>query len=162
MYERSPIEWKWSELTAPGRKSFLDSALFALAMVLLWLLPIQCHAQKFYTYIGDIGTDSVLLAWGTTEGNGNTIGRDSIPLEGVSVEVAGRRIEPEQNWVVVDGLLPDTAYSYRVLLDQRIVGEGTVRTYPKKSEKLSFFRTRRLRDREAASIRNCRGYVAGV
>ena len=112
--------------------------------------------------MGRIETDSVLLAWGTTEGNGNTIGRDSIPLEGVSVEVAGRRIEPEQNWVVVDGLLPDTAYSYRVLLDQRIVGEGTVRTYPKKSEKLSFFRTRRLRDREAASIRNCRGYVAGV
>lgn len=139
MCERSQIEWKWSELTAPGRKSFLDSAPFALAVVFLWLLPVQCHAQKFYTYIGDIGTDSVLLAWGTTGGRGNTIGRTSVSLGKATVRIGDQEIFSEHNWVLVRGLLPDTAYSYEVSVGEKRSGAGTVRTYPEKSDKLAFF-----------------------
>ncbi|MBF8305095.1 MAG: Metallophos protein [Acidobacteria bacterium] len=63
--------------------------------------------------MGRVGTDSFLLAWGTTDGDGNTIGRDSVPLGSAVVEVAGRRVSSERNWVEVTNLAPDTEYPYR-------------------------------------------------
>jgi len=80
----------------------------------------------------------VLLAWGTTEGKGNTIGRGSLPLEKATVKLADQRISSQQNWVVVDGLRPNTEYSYEVTLGSQRIGGGTVRTCPEKPEKLAF------------------------
>ncbi len=117
-------------------------SLWTLCFLLLFPFPAQ--AQKIYTYVGRIETDSVLLAWGTTEGGGNTIGRGSVSLGKVTVKLGDRQIASDRNWVVVGGLRPDTEYPYEVTLhemplgNQRI-GGGTVRTYPDKSRKLAFF-----------------------
>ena len=108
-----------------------------LLLALFFILPAQ--AQKIYTYVGRVGSDSFLLAWGTTAGNGNTIGRNSVPLGKAVVEVAGRRIPSDRNWVEVNNLSPDREYPYRLLLDGRLAGEGTVRTHPAKATKLAFF-----------------------
>ncbi|MCZ6489057.1 MAG: metallophosphoesterase [Acidobacteria bacterium] len=110
----------------------------------LLLFPFAAQAQKIYTYVGRIETDSVLLAWGTTKGSGNTIGRSSVSLGKVTVRVGNRQIASERNWVVVDGLRPDTQYTYEVTLHEmplgnQKIGGGTVRTYPDKSRKLAFF-----------------------
>ncbi len=105
----------------------------------LLLLSFPAHAQKIYTYVGRIETNSVLLAWGKTEGSGNTIGRGSVSLGKVTVKVGNRQIVSERNWVVVDGLRPDTEYPYEATLGKQRIGGGTVRTYPDKSRKLAFF-----------------------
>lgn len=107
-----------------------------------WILlcvAFSAHGQEISTYVGRIATDSFQLAWGTTQGKGNTIGRDSILRETVTVKVAGRRISPDRNWVIVQGLLPDTEYTYELTLGDRKIAEGTVRTYPEKAQKLAFF-----------------------
>src|SRR3990172_12263812 len=96
-----------------------------LLLLLAVFLPIHAQGQKVYTYVGRIGTDSFLLAWGTTEGKGNTIGRNSVSLGKATVEVDGRQFHSEQNWVEVSGLAPDTEYSYRVLLAESEIGKGT-------------------------------------
>ena len=112
-------------------------SLWTLCFLLLF--PFAAQAQKIYTYVGRIETDSVLLAWGTTEGSGNTIGRNSLSLGEVTVKLGGRQIASDRNWVVVGGLRPDTEYPYEVLLGNQRIGGGTVRTYPDKSRKLAFF-----------------------
>ncbi|MGH9785044.1 MAG: metallophosphoesterase [Terriglobia bacterium] len=115
--------------------NFLRSAL--LLASLFFATPLA--AQKVHTYVGRVGTDSLLLAWGTTDGDGNTIGRGSVPLGSAAVEIAGRRVPSERNWVEVTGLSPDTNYPWRVLLDGKVVGEGTARTNPVRATKLAFF-----------------------
>jgi hypothetical protein len=46
-----------------------------LGRLLVWMfLPLTAGAQRFYIWFGQIGTRSVLLAWGTAAGKGNTIG----------------------------------------------------------------------------------------
>jgi hypothetical protein len=115
--------------------TFLRSAL--LLVSLFFAVPLQ--AQKIHTYVGRVGTDSFLLAWGTTDGDGNTIGRDSVPLGNAVVEVAGRRVPSDRNWVEVSNLAPDTEYPYRLLLNEKVVGEGTARTHPERVAKLAFF-----------------------
>ena len=101
--------------------------------------PASSSAQKIYTYVGRIASDSFLLAWGTTEGSGNTIGRGSVPLGKAVVEVDGRQVPSERNWIAVKDLAPDTAYPYRLLIAGRVVARGTVRTFPQAATKLSFF-----------------------
>jgi hypothetical protein len=102
--------------------------------------PLDIHAQKVYTYVGRITTDSFLLAWGTAAGGGNTIGRTSKPMGSAVVEADGRRFPAdEQNWVEVTGLSSDKAYPYRVLINGREVSSGQIRTFPKTSQRLSFF-----------------------
>lgn len=101
--------------------------------------PSLLSAQRIYTYVGRIGPDSFLLAWGTAEGGGNTIGRASTPMGEAVVEAAGRRIPASRNWVEVNGLSPDTEYPYRVLLDGKLAGEGVVRTESERATRLAFF-----------------------
>jgi hypothetical protein len=115
--------------------TLLRSAL--LLVSLFFAIPLP--AQRVHTYVGRVGTDSLLLAWGTTDGDGNTIGRDSAPLGRAVVEVAGRQVPAQRNWVEVTGLAPDTEYPYRLLLDGKVVGEGAARTNPTRATKLAFF-----------------------
>ena len=103
------------------------------------LFPTPSSAQKIYTYVGRVGTDSFLLAWGRTDGDGNTIGRNSASLGPAFVEVAGRRIASPRNWVEVRNLSPDTEYPYRLTIRGSIAGVGTVRTHPERASKLAFF-----------------------
>jgi hypothetical protein len=119
-----------------GGKSLLRGALL-LAAVFCCAHPL--FAQKVHVYVGRIGTSSFLLAWGTAEGSGNTIGRNSVPLGSAVVEVAGRRVPSDRNWVEIINLSPDTEYSYSLRINGRIAGEGTVRTEPERASRLAFF-----------------------
>ena len=53
---------------------------------LLFVLAFQANAQRFYTYVFDLGPDYVELAWGTTGGD-NTIGRSSPSFGDATVEI---------------------------------------------------------------------------
>lgn len=96
-------------------------------------------AQTTHVYVGRIETESAVIAWGTTGGSGNTIGRDSVPLGKATVSINGRIIPSERNWLQVDGLKSDTQYPYEVHVDGRKLGGGTVRTYPRRADRLTFF-----------------------
>src|SRR5262245_29264716 len=92
-----------------------------------------------YTYIGNIAMHSVLIAWGTVGGPGNTIGRDSRPMGKAVVKVGETSVPSDRNWAEVTGLKPDTLYDYQVQVDGQKIGDGKVRTYPEKATKLCFF-----------------------
>lgn len=116
-----------------------------LARRVCWILflvavSLEARSPKIYTYVGRITSDSFLVAWGTAEGKGNTIGRGSVSLGPAVVEANGRSFAAERsNWAEVTGLDPDREYPYRILIAGREVGRGQVRTFPKTAERLSFF-----------------------
>jgi hypothetical protein len=96
-------------------------------------------AGATYTYIGQIGMATVTIAWGTLGTPGNTIGFDSKPMGKAVVKVGNRTVQSDRNWAEVTGLSPDTAYDYEVQVDGKKIGDGKVRTYPEKAERLVFF-----------------------
>lgn len=110
-------------------------------LFLAWLaLPPSAADGRFFTYIGDIGSDRVLVAWGTADGRGvNTIGRDSVSHGVATVSLNGIRTVQDRNWVEVAGLAPDKVYRYTVTLAGKQIGAGEVRTQPAKAERLEFF-----------------------
>ena len=102
-------------------------------------MPLAASAQKFYTYIGDLGPTHALIAWGTTDGS-NTIGRTSKPHGKAVVQIDGKSITvADKNWTVVEALKPDTNYPYQVLLNGKSIANSQLRTWPEKSDKLRFF-----------------------
>jgi hypothetical protein len=101
-------------------------------------LPFFSTAENFYCYVGQLEARSALLAWGSVGGSGNTIGRDSKPLGNAVVRIGGRAVCSERNWVVADGLMPDTAYDYEIEIDGRIRGKGRLRTWEERSERFCF------------------------
>ena len=104
----------------------------------LFVFAFGADAQKFYTYVDDLGPDYVELAWGTADG-ANTIGR-SAPSKGeATVHIAGRTLATRANQIVVGDLTPDHDYAYTVSLGGQTVGQGEVRTWAAKSQKLVFF-----------------------
>jgi hypothetical protein len=108
-------------------------------VLLLACLPIVAHAQKFYTYVGDLGPTHAVIAWGTTAGD-NTIGRSSRSHGKAVVKIDGKDIAvSDKNWTLVQGLKPDTNYPYQVLLGGRSIANSQLRTWAEKSDKLRFF-----------------------
>lgn len=107
-------------------------------LLLFLALAVSAFAQKYYVYVGNVNTDSALLAWGTTDGN-NTIGRSSVSHGEATVKIDGRSLSSRQNWIVIGNLKPDTSYPYEVALHGQTVGKGTVRTWPVSATKLVFF-----------------------
>ena len=74
--------------------------------ILVWLvLPLAGFAQKkFFTYVGDVGPDHALIAWGTTAGE-NTIGRSSRSHGPAVVRIDGRNLDvTDKNWLEINGL----------------------------------------------------------
>ena len=63
-----------------------------VVLLLAIAIPLQAQSGRIYTYVGRITADSFLLAWGTADGEGNTIGRSSVSLGSAVVEVDGRRL----------------------------------------------------------------------
>jgi tartrate-resistant acid phosphatase type 5 len=106
----------------------------------LFLLAFALHAdaQKFYTYVMDLGPDYVQLAWGTTAGE-NTIGRSSPSFGNATVEIANRKLISVGNSITVGDLAPDRSYKYTVSLRDKTLGQGEVRTWAAKSQQLTFF-----------------------
>jgi tartrate-resistant acid phosphatase type 5 len=109
-------------------------------LIPLFLLASAFHAnaQKFYTYVMDLGPDYVQLAWGTTSGE-NTIGRSSPSFGDATVDIAGRKLIAVGNSITVGDLAPDHSYSYTVALHGKLLGQGEVRTWAANSSTLTFF-----------------------
>jgi tartrate-resistant acid phosphatase type 5 len=98
------------------------------------------NAQSFYNYVGQIESRSVLLAWGVIGPEANTIGRASEPYGKATVRIANRTIPAAgRNWLVVNGLTPDTAYPYEIDIDGARRGGGQVRTWPQRATHFCFF-----------------------
>jgi tartrate-resistant acid phosphatase type 5 len=108
-------------------------------LVLCISLPFCASAQKYYTYVGGIGPEHLLLAWGTTT-DSNTIGRSSRSHGKATIRVGGQELTvADKNYAIVRNLQPDTEYEYQVDLNGRKIGQAKVRTWPLRSEKLRFF-----------------------
>lgn len=107
----------------------------------LLLAAIRLFAQSTYVYVGDITSESALIAWGNTSGTHgrNTIGRESISLGPAAVRIDSRTLSTTRNWVDVRGLKPDTTYPYEVFVNDRHIGGGELRTYPLRASRLTFF-----------------------
>ncbi len=109
------------------------------ALCLVLVASAFVAAQDVRTYVGELGTDHVTLAWGTTSGD-NTIGRSSRPIGAVQVRVGTQtQTVADQNWVVMRGLTPDTEYEYEITLNGRRLGASKFRTWAEKTDRLRFF-----------------------
>src|SRR5258708_12510143 len=91
---------------------------FAALLFVLALQALPASAQRFYTYVLDLGPDYVELAWGTTGGD-NTIGRSSPSFGDATVEIAGRTLLSRGNQITVGELAPDRPYTYKVSTNGR-------------------------------------------
>lgn len=111
----------------------------ALALVITILSGAAVAlAQQSYTYVGQLGPRSALIAWGNTKGP-NTIGRSSASLGPAIVSIGGRQISADRNWALAEGLEPDHEYPYEVSVNGKPFGSGKIRTYPEHATKLCFF-----------------------
>ena len=112
---------------------------FHRALLCLLLTPLLLEAQKFYTYIGDMGPTHVLIAWGTADGT-NTIGRSSPPAGKATIKVGPQIVESaKQNWVIIRNLEPAKEYEYEVRIGEKKIGGAKFKTWPLQSDKLVFF-----------------------
>jgi hypothetical protein len=109
-------------------------------LALLAFAALSLQAQT-HTYIGQITANSVLIAWGTTAGTGsvNTIGYDSASMGHARIRIGDQNLETDRNWIDAKGLQPDTVYPYEVRVNNQKIGEGSVRTFPERASKLTFF-----------------------
>ncbi len=110
----------------------------ARLVIVAAVLAGTASGQKFYTYVGTLSAHSVTLAWGTTDGV-NTIGRSSPSHGDAIVKIAGQTLSTRQNWIVIPDLKPDTPYSYEVILNDKTIGQGRLRTWADQDSKLVFF-----------------------
>jgi Calcineurin-like phosphoesterase len=109
-----------------------------LRLLLITLIASQiAWAGKFYSYIGQIESRSVLIAWGTTDGS-NTIGRDSASMGEATVSLGSLEQKTTKNWVIFAGLEPEHSYEYAVTVKDHH-GSGRVRTFPEHATQLRFF-----------------------
>lgn len=121
-------------VAAPARRTIrlLGTALLCAVSV------ASAAAQKFYTYVTDVGPDYVELSWGTCDG-ANTIGR-SAPSHGMAtVHIAGRTLSTRANSIVAGNLKPDQTYPYDVSIGNQQIGKASIRTWPAKSDHITFF-----------------------
>ncbi|MEO8657566.1 MAG: metallophosphoesterase [Bryobacteraceae bacterium] len=123
------------------RASSYGWGLFSLVGMLVVTSQTVCGgAPRFFTYVGSLSDHSAIVAWGTTTGSGNTIGRDSASHGKAVVEIGTHQIEENaRNWVEVRGLVADTTYGYKVTVAGRVVGSGQFRTWATTADKLAFF-----------------------
>jgi len=92
------------------------------------------------TYVADLDAKSVTIAWGRTIGaKGNTIGREAVGSGKAELRIDGRVLTSTGSWQKVEGLRPDRAYPYTLTVDGAQVAQGSVRTWPEKTDSLTFF-----------------------
>jgi tartrate-resistant acid phosphatase type 5 len=119
--------------------TFAFPSAWLLLMVWVCASAAPLQAQKVYTYVGRLASDSALIAWGKPENRGNSIGRDSTPIGKGELRIDNRTFPAEGNWVIASGLKPDTEYEYEVLVDGKQVAKDKIRTLPAKTDRLAFF-----------------------
>jgi len=116
----------------------LNRQLWRRSALLLAFFAASAWAQKFYTYVDDLGPDYVQLAWGTTDGD-NTIGRTSVSHGEATIKINNRTVTSRANTITVSGLLPDHSYTYEIVIAGKTIGKGQVRTWAAQASKLCFF-----------------------
>ena len=110
------------------------------AISLLILMHFSAEGALERVYVGSIDEHSVSLAWGTANGRfTNTIGRQAEGLGVVEIQVGERKFTETKAWIRVNGLLADTEYVYQVRSAGKTLGKGKIRTWPEKSQDLTFF-----------------------
>lgn len=111
-----------------------------LTLLLLGVMQLSSRTSDgFHAYVGAIDHESVTLAWGTTEGKGNTIGQNAQGIGRMTAFIGDKKTETDRAWTKMTGLRPDTQYPYKLVLNSKVMAEGTVRTWPKQSKSLTFF-----------------------
>lgn len=90
-------------------------------------------------YVGTLDDQSVTLVWGDPEKTGNPIGWNGAGLGKVTVHINDQTLNSSQSWLRISGLKPDTTYPYSIRKNGSIFAQGSIHTWPKKSEKLTFF-----------------------
>ena len=110
----------------------------ACRLLLLSLIGLSANAQKFYTYVLDLGPTYVELGWGTVDGV-NTIGRTATSHGPATIKIGDRTISSRANTVTVGNLEPDHDYAYEIAIGTTKVGSGSFRTWADKADKLAFF-----------------------
>jgi hypothetical protein len=109
-----------------------------LLALLVFLFALRADAQKFYTYVDDLGPDYVELTWGKADG-ANTLGRSAPSAGEATIHIAGRTLVTRANQITVPDLAPDHTYAYQVSIGKDTVGQGEVRTWAAKARRLVFF-----------------------
>ena len=112
------------------------------SLLLLAALTVSFAAEDapIRVYVADLDAESVTLAWGTADGTvRNTIGKGAVGSGETIIKIDGRTISATSSWKRVDGLKPDTAYPYTVTINGAAVASASIRTWPAKSENLTFF-----------------------
>jgi len=107
-----------------------------IILLVFAMAQVAC-AGKFYSYVGQLESRSVLVAWGTTDGP-NTIGRDSASVGEATVSLGGTEQKTNRNWVLFTGLEPEHSYEYAIAVKGHRAA-GKVRTFPEHATKLRFF-----------------------
>jgi len=69
----------------------------------------------------------------------NSIGRQATGFGEVTIRFGNGAFTTSQQWYKVEGLAPDTIYQYQVIRAGKPIGSGTVRTWPAKSQSLTYF-----------------------
>ena len=108
-------------------------------LVLLFLFVQTALAAGPEVYVGRLTASSAILAWGKTEGKGNTIGRGAASPGRAEVDIGGAIHTTQQSWMDVEGLRPDSDYPYAVRLNGIEIGRGTLHTWPAQTKHLRFF-----------------------
>ena len=97
-------------------------------------------AQTPRLYVAQLDESSFTLAWGTADGIAkNTIGRRAEGLGAAVIEVASQSFSTDRSWYRFTDLSPDTSYKYELKINQKSIGTGTIRTWPRKAKSLTFF-----------------------
>jgi tartrate-resistant acid phosphatase type 5 len=104
------------------------------------LFLLTAAEPPFRTYVGDLDSQSVTLAWGRASGTTtNTIGRGAQGSGPLEVKIDGRSIASTKAWEKIEGLQPDTVYPYAIIQNGQTRSQGVVRTWPAKTSELTFF-----------------------
>ncbi len=111
-----------------------------LVAPLAFLLLAACSAaqDRFHVYVGELDARHVLIAWGSTQGKGNTIGRAAQGSGRAELTVGTKTVTTDSAWARVEGLEPDHEYTYNLRLNGRPVREGRVRTWPEHADRAAF------------------------
>ena len=90
-------------------------------------------------YIGALTDSTATLVWGDPAKPGNAIGRAGSGLGPVTIEINGQSIPSSASFLTVPNLQPDTPYPYRILQNGAPILSGSLRTWPRQSQRLVFF-----------------------
>src|SRR4051812_25487117 len=86
-------------------------------VLLLWAMlgaHFPAQAQDIICYVGELGSDHVTIAWGTTAGD-NTIGRSSRSMGDARLRVGTQELNvADRNWALINNLQADTEYDYEL------------------------------------------------